>query len=482
MKRIFILWMIAVGFAACSTTKETQLVILSTNDMHAHIDDYAKVAAFVSQEQKAHPGRVVVLSGGDLFSGNPVVDHCDRPGKGYPIIDLMNRVGYRASAVGNHEFDYGQRVLSERIRQARFPFLCANMHVGEGAEIRQPEPSTVIRVGRLRIGIISGIQVETISGRLIPSSHPGRLTGLTFTEPVEELTKLRDMRNRCDVFLALNHMGVEEDKKLAERMPELDLIVGGHSHTRLDTGVVVNGVLITQAGEYLQYVGRTELTLRGRKVVARRNRLIPVASMTAEDAEVKAAIKKFYDESPLNEVIGRVTARIEGKEGLGNLVTDAEAAMNGADFAFQNAGGIRIGALEPGDMTAKMVYEMDPFGNEVNVVELTPEEMRDLIRVSHRYNKRRHAVDLLVSGMIYTLYTKNGEPDRIEMSFPDGRPLEEGRYYRVALNDYIVSAYKFPHARAAKPTGKSSEETIIAYIRSRKEIAPQAPRTKLIEE
>ena len=112
MKRIFILWMIAVGFAACSTTKETQLVILSTNDMHAHIDDYAKVAAFVSQEQKAHPGRVVVLSGGDLFSGNPVVDHCDRPGKGYPIIDLMNRVGYRASAIGNHEFDYGQRVLS----------------------------------------------------------------------------------------------------------------------------------------------------------------------------------------------------------------------------------------------------------------------------------------------------------------------------------------------------------------------------------
>ena len=368
MKRIFILWMIAVGFAACSTTKETQLVILSTNDMHAHIDDYAKVAAFVSQEQKAHPGRVVVLSGGDLFSGNPVVDHCDRPGKGYPIIDLMNRVGYRASAVGNHEFDYGQRVLSERIRQARFPFLCANLHVGEGAEIRQPEPSTVIRVGRLRLGIISGIQVEAISGRLIPSSHPGRLAGLTFTEPVEELTKLRDMRKRCDVFLALNHMGLEEDKKLAERMPELDLIVGGHSHTRLDTGVVVNGVLITQAGEYLQYVGRTELTLRGRKVVARRNWLIPVASMKAEDAEVKAAIKKFYDESPLNEVIGRVTARIEGKEGLGNLVTDAEAAMNGADFAFQNAGGIRIGALEPGDMTAKMVYEMDPFGNEVNVV------------------------------------------------------------------------------------------------------------------
>ena len=156
MKKMFIFWMIAITCVACSTTKETQLVILSTNDMHAHIDDYAKVAAFVDAERRAHPGRVVVLSGGDLFSGNPVVDHCDRPGKGYPIIDLMNRVGYRASAVGNHEFDYGQRALSDRIRQAAFPFLCANMHVGEGAEIRQPEPSTVIKVGRLRIGIISG--------------------------------------------------------------------------------------------------------------------------------------------------------------------------------------------------------------------------------------------------------------------------------------------------------------------------------------
>jgi len=288
-------------------------------------------------------------------------------------------------------------------------------------------------------------------------------------------------------------IGLNRPERYAVAMDGNDLTIHGRlyvgdgqlgqpARTPGDTGVVVNGVLITQAGEYLQYVGRTELTLRGRKVVARRNRLIPVASMTAEDATVKAAIKKFYDESPLNEVIGRVTARIEGKEGLGNLVTDAEATVNGADFAFQNAGGIRIGALEPGDMTAKMVYEMDPFGNEVNVVELTPAEMRDLIRVSHRYNKRRHAVDLLVSGMTYTLYTKNGEPDRIEMAFPDGRPLEEGRYYRVALNDYIVSAYKFSHARAAKPTGKSSEETIIEYIRSRKEIAPQAPRTKLIEE
>lgn len=482
MKKMFIFWMIAITCVACSTTKETQLVILSTNDMHAHIDDYAKVAAFVDAERRAHPGRVVVLSGGDLFSGNPVVDHCDRPGKGFPIIDLMNRVGYRASAVGNHEFDYGQRALSDRIRQAAFPFLCANMHVGEGAEIRQPEPSTVIKVGRLRIGIISGIQVENISGRLIPSSHPRRLTGLTFTEPVEELTKLRGMRKRCDVFLALNHMGVEEDKKLAARMPELDLIVGGHSHTRLDTGVVVNGVLITQAGEYLKFVGRTLLTLRGRKVISRRNELIPVASMTAEDAEVKAEIKKFYDESPLNEVIGRVAARIEGKEGLGNLMTDAEAAVNGADFAFQNSGGIRIAALEPGDLTAKRVYEMDPFGNGVDIVELTPAEMRELIRVSHRYNKRRNAVDLLVSGMTYKLYTKGGEVDRIEMSLLDGRPLEEGKYYRVALNDYIVSAYKFPHARPAKPTGKSSEEAIIEYIRSRKEIVPQGPRTELIEE
>ena len=482
MKKMFIFWMIAITCVACGTTKETQLVILSTNDMHAHIDDYAKVAAFVSQEQKAHPGRVVVLSGGDLFSGNPVVDHCDQPGKGFPIIDLMNRVGYRATAIGNHEFDYGQRILADRIRQATFPFLCANMHVGKGAEIQQPNASMMIKVGRVRIGIISGIQVENISGRLIPSSHPGRLTGLTFTEPVEELQKLRDMRKRCDVFLALNHMGIEEDKKLAEHMPELDLIVGGHSHTRLDSGLVVNGVLITQAGEYLQFVGRTELTLRGRKVISRRNRLIPVASMTTEDTAVKAAIKKFYDESPLNEVIGRVTARIEGKEGLGNLITDAEAAMNNADFAFQNSGGIRIAALEPGDLTAKRIYEMDPFGNEVNVVELTPAEMRELIRVSQHYNKRRHAVDLLVSGMTYKLYTKDGEVDRIELLLPNGQPLEEGKYYRVALNDYIISAYKFDHARAAKPTGKSSEETIIEYIRNRKEIAPEAPRTQLIEE
>ena len=118
-------WIILFCCVACGQ-QDKQIIILSTNDMHAHIDDYAKVAAYVEQERQKNPN-VLVLSAGDLFSGNPIVDYCPKYGNGFPIIDLMNRIGYRFTAFGNHEFDYGQHILCDRMAQAEFPFLCANM-------------------------------------------------------------------------------------------------------------------------------------------------------------------------------------------------------------------------------------------------------------------------------------------------------------------------------------------------------------------
>lgn len=466
-----------VCFTGCRQ-HETQIVILSTNDMHSHIDDYAKVAAYVEQERQKNPN-VLLLSGGDLFSGNPVVDYSPKYGNGYPIIDLMNCVGYDFSAIGNHEFDYGQKILNDRIAQAEFPLLCANMTVGDSAEIKQPAGFAYIEIDGVKIGIISAVQIEEVNGKYIPATHPDKVKGITFEDPVKALGKLRDMRQKCDVFMALTHTGVDTDKEIAEQMPELDLIVGGHTHTKLDTGIVVNGVLITQASEYLKYIGKTTLTIRNGKVVAKKNELINIAKLKDENDSIKSLITKYYEESPMRDTIGKVVKQFSGKEALGNLMTDAIRNIHQTDFAFQNAGGVRIGMIEKGNITIGKVYELDPFNNRIVIIEMNPEEIRSLIKYAYRHNSRR--VDLLVSGMTYKIFTKDGKAERIDMKLNNGKPLDENKYYRVGINDYISSAYKFEHTKAPLITGKTSEETIIEYIKNEKEITPQGKRVEVIE-
>lgn len=469
--------MLLVCCAACRQ-QDVQIVILSTNDMHAYIDDYAKVAAYVEQEREKNPN-VLVLSGGDLFSGNPIVDYCPQYGNGYPIIDLMNCVGYDFSVIGNHEFDYGQNVLNDRIEQATFPLLCANMTVGDSAKIRQPKGYANIEIGGVKIGIISAVQVKEVNGKLIPATHPDRLKGITFTEPVEALCALKDMRKDCDLFIALTHTGVYTDKKIAEQMPELDLIVGGHTHTKLDTGIVVNGVLITQASEYLKYIGKTTITLRNGKIIAKKNKLINLAKLKDENDSIKSLITRYYEESPMNEVIGEAVKQFDGQETLGNLMTDAITSVHQTDFAFQNIGGVRIGMMEKGPITMGKIYELDPFNNRIVVIKMKPDEIRSLIKNAHR--RSSECVDLFVSGMTYTIYTKEGRSDRIEMRLKNGKLLDENKYYRVGINDYISSVYTFDHKNEPQITDKTSEETIVEYIRNEKRLAPQRYRTKIIE-
>src|SRR6056297_990396 len=116
---------ILIAFSSCSNKpEEKKTVILHTNDVHAKIDNMDKLSAY-KQEMEQKYDDVILLSAGDIFSGNPVVDVYKE--KGYPMIDLMNKTGYQMSVPGNHEFDYGEKTLKERINDAEFPFICANI-------------------------------------------------------------------------------------------------------------------------------------------------------------------------------------------------------------------------------------------------------------------------------------------------------------------------------------------------------------------
>ena len=480
MKKIFCLIFFIVLAAYHIQAKEKTIGIYSTNDVHGSITNFAKIARFIQNERKQNPN-ILVLNGGDIFSGNPIVDQHTQ--QGLPMIELMNQIGYDYGVFGNHEFDYGQEVLAQRINDANFQFLCANIHVDENiAQISQPKPYIIIKVNGIKIGILGLIEAsKKRNGEWLPATHPDRLKGITFTNPLETALEYKKLRKKCHLFIGLFHTGYEKDLGIAQAMPELDAIIGGHSHTKIKSTKIENGVLITQAQDDLEYIGKTTITLNKKKIISKKFELINIANLQEEDLVVKQMIQRYHDESPLGQVLAKATAQFNGKNPLGSLMTDAIVNIHQVDFAFQNSGGVRIGMLPKGNITMADVFKLDPFGNTVVVYEMTPEEIRTLLKNSHRkYNKR---VDLLPSGLKYTIYTKDGVATRVSLTDMNGNPLDESRRYKVGMNSYISSSYKFDKPQPGKEMKVKASDALIEYLKQQKEVTPhEAPRGIVIEE
>ena len=480
MKKTIWFFIFFAFIVCCTWAKETSIVIYSTNDTHGSIKNYAKIAKFFQNERLKNP-HIIVMSGGDIFLGNPIVDQHEQ--RGLPMIELMNKVGYEYATFGNHEFDYGQEVLAQRICNAGFQFLCANIHVNEKeSEIIQPKPYSIIKIDGIKIGILGLVETsKKNNGKWLPSAHPEHLQGMTFTDPIETAFKYKKLRKKCHIFVGLFHIGYDNDLKIAQAMPELDVIIGGHSHTRIKSTQIENGVLITQAQDDLEFIGKTTITLKKKKIINKTFELINVENLEEEDLETKEIIQRYYDESPLNQVLAKATAQFNGKNPLGSLMTDAIVNIHQVDFAFQNSGGVRIGILQKGNITLADVSKLDPFGNTIMIYEMTPDEIRTLIKNSHqKYNQQ---VDLLPAGLKYTIYTKDGSATRITLTDMEGKLLNENKRYKVAMNSYISSSYKFDKTIPGKELNVKTLDILIEYLKQQKEITPhEAPRGIVIEE
>ena len=473
---ILCLWLSACSLAP----KETTLVIYSTNDMHAQIDNYAKVVAYLENERAQHPN-TLILCGGDMFSGNPVVDQHTE--KGHPIIELMNRVGYQYATFGNHEFDYGQANLQRCMNEAQFEMLCANMETDPSiVPFKQPQPYALLEMDGIRVAILGLVEAnENRTGELLPSAHPARLEGCKFQDPVESALAYKQLREKSDLFIALTHIGYDQDIALAHAMPELDAIIGGHTHTRIDSTLMINGVLVTQTQAYLNYIGKTTITFIDKKVKEKKFELINIKKLKEESAEIKEQIQRYYDESPLHHVLAQTSHPFQGKHPLGNLMTDALRDIHAFDIALQNWGGIRINEHPKGNFTMSDVFRLDPFGNNIMVYDMTPKEIRQLLENSYQpYSKQ---IDLVPSGLKYKIYTRNGKVRRVTLTDMQGKPLEENRRYKVGMNNYISSSYRFEHALPGNELPSTTSDALIEYLKRQKTLAPQqAPRGIIIEE
>ncbi|MDR2027539.1 MAG: bifunctional metallophosphatase/5'-nucleotidase, partial [Prevotellaceae bacterium] len=427
--------------------KDAEITILCTNDMHGSIENFPRLSAYYKKLKAENP-HTFLFSDGDLFSGNPLVDHY--PEKGYPIVDIMNKTGYCLSSVGNHEFDYGQKTLNDRIEQAGFQFISANIKYEEGAALKPLKPYRTFGINGVTMSVLGLTEVG--SGG-IPSTHPDNVTGLKFVPPVKAAGEYSFLRS-SDVFVVLSHSGVERDVEMAEKYPEIDVILGGHSHTKITNGMVKNGVLITQAYAKLEYVGETRISVKKGKIVSKTNRLVNLNELEDEDPEIRKLVDSYKASDRGNRVIGQAVTKISGKQKLGALMTDALTEMLNLDIAFLNPGGIRINSIPKGDITLNTVYTLDPFGNDVVKMTMSYSEIEKFL-LKHQ--------TILVSG-ITCVITYDGKKKSVKITDRNGAALDKSKKYTVGMNSYIYSTYKFAHEDAGAAMNVNTADVLIEFI------------------
>ncbi|MCJ7748019.1 MAG: metallophosphoesterase, partial [Desulfobacterales bacterium] len=234
------------------------------NDFHGFAEPYkpfgsnervggiAYLGAKVEELRKERPS--LLLSAGDMIQGNNWANLF----QGESVVELMNGMRFDAMVVGNHEFDFGPEVLKRRVSEANFPVLGANV---EGLKILTPYIIKELR--GVKIAII-GLVTEDVP----ISTHPRNISGIKFFSPMDTVEKyVKELKNKTHMIVVLSHIGHAVDRILAEKVKGIDVIVGGHSHTKVTKPVKVGDTIIVQAWEYGRALGLLDLTSRDGKIV-----------------------------------------------------------------------------------------------------------------------------------------------------------------------------------------------------------------------
>jgi 5'-nucleotidase / UDP-sugar diphosphatase len=347
MKRLFAV-LILIGLFAVGTffhAEAAEIRILHVNDFHGFAMPYkafgsnellggASYLAAAAERLRAEKPSLF-LAAGDMIQGSDWANLF----QGRSAIELMNRMGFDAMVVGNHEFDFGQEVLRDRISEARFPVLGANV---EGME--PLKPYVIRELDGIRVAIVGLVTEDTPV-----STHPKNIAGLRFERPEETISKyLEVLRGKADLIVVLSHLGLHEDRVLAEKVKGIDVIVGGHSHTRLDQPVLGGDTVIVQAWEHGKALGVLDLSVdRGKKVrvSGRLEEIRPVPGQKDEAAE--RIVRKYQDraDAVLDVVIGEAEIDLDGENvrkretNLGDLIADIVRAASGAEITMINGGG-----------------------------------------------------------------------------------------------------------------------------------------------
>jgi 2',3'-cyclic-nucleotide 2'-phosphodiesterase (5'-nucleotidase family) len=406
-----------------------------------------------SEEGYVEDGPYLILSGGDMWIGPAISTWYD----GESMVEVMNAMNYDAAAMGNHEFDLGIQVLRDRLAQAEFPFLSANIR-SKGIDETTSHlaiPSIVHEVSGVRVGLIG--LTTTATPRV---TMPRVIAGLEFV-PYQDV--LPDAVSRvkaegADVLVVLAHVCAEELRELAPLAASLGVTVMGGGHCHQPYTEIVNGVAVIVGGGYLTHYVRVDLAVdvATGAVLSVTSQLRPNPPGAA-DPEVGAVIDhwRVKADEALNTIIGYLNRPIQRhSDAMFNLVTDAWLeAYPAADVAITNRGGFRQD-LPAGPVTLASVVAVLPFDNVLYDIEITGAQLVESLNCS--------TCGAVVGGM-----TALGR-----YVLDDGRPVDPTTHYRVLVNDFNYeggNGFRFAqYDPAAYNTAVDWRQPVIDWILARR--------------
>ena len=471
------------GFA-----KPVELTIVHFNDLDRMEESrgqggVARLAAVVRAE-RARRANVLVTFAGDAISPS-LMSAID---KGAHMIELLNKIGLTAMAIGNHEYDFGPEVARQRFSEAAFPVLGANNIDPDGKIIEGARASIMVEVGRFKVGIFGLTTVGTAV-----KSLPGNIT----FAPVVETAAAQAKRLRAagaHLVVALAHTDVAEDEALL-RQEAVDLLLSGDDHRlRLDYD---GRMLFAESSQQADWVTVIDLTLdevesRGRKrfVWSPGFRAVHTGRVNP-DPEFAASVQVYQTRlsRALDVEIGTTETEIDSRRAMvrtretaiGNLVADAMRLAVGADVALTNGGGIRADRVYPPGttLTRRDVLSELPFGNKTVLLELSGAELRTALENGFSGIEKTAGRFPQVSGIEVVYDPRRPAGNRVIKVRRGGLSLDPNAKYTVATNDFmarggdgyrvLASRRRLIDARA----GTLMATQVIDYITARRVVAPR---------
>ena len=492
MRRIILLSLLILSLLMVSCARKeikphkeelTHITILYINDYHGHImpfkahfkDEHkvggmARIATIVKEIKEENGGNLIptlFLCAGDVLQGTPM----STVFKGEPDFECLNEMGLNAMVLGNHEFDYGQENLNKLRNIAQFAILGANVLSERGqAPIVRSYYTRNLRGMKVHImGLVTDDTPLT--------THPKNVKNLVFADPIHTAKEVLAKLDKNDLIIALTHLGYEEDKKLAKAAGDIDIIIGGHSHTKLEKPMKLGNTIICQAYEYGEFVGRLDLDIEEGKITRVTGALIPVTEDIEEDAKIKAIVDGYAAQldKNLKQVIGKAFSPLNGEReavrnketNLGDLIADVMRHMGKADVAFINGGGIRA-SIDEGDITVEEVLTVLPYGNHLTTLQLSGSEILTILN-RHAQLEAGDGAFLQVSGLRMEIKNK-----AIAMLSVGGKQLEMEKLYTVATNDFLAAGgdgyASFKNGRSYVDTGLLVSDIMIDYVKTSKHV------------
>jgi 2',3'-cyclic-nucleotide 2'-phosphodiesterase (5'-nucleotidase family) len=497
---VLLIFLLLLTLSPIGAENNAQVLILHTNDFHGQllpledktlatppetVGGAAYMATEIKKIREKYGVKVLLLDAGDIAQGTPI----SNLSHGKPVVMYMNYLGYDAMAPGNHEFDWGFPTMKEMLKDAKFPILCANIIDEKSGKIPAPfTPYAIFERDGVKIGIIGLLTPDTVN-----MSNPRNLAGLKFLKPDGPVRQyMEELKTRgVKVIGLLSHMGVYDDRKMAEAVPGISFIIGGHSHTTLQNTEKIGATYIVQTGVSGRNLGSLLLSInRDSGAIASctiEHELIPILNRNIiPDKEVEKILAPYYEKVKpiMNTVVGNLSEDMlnkppagYGDTPLGNFITDVIRATYRADIVIFNTEGIRA-PLYKGDITSGDVFTTLPFDNEIVTIDLTGGQLRETLEFFIQNPKY-----IQVSGATLTYHPKREKGSRLEDITIGGKPLEPEKNYKLATVDFLYyTTGDFDVLRKGKNLayGKVVRYVLEDYIKQHRNVGPLSAGEKRV--